>query len=167
LINASRVRRSLIAKGVKEQEMPLARYLSCVGGALLALLFIVDACFPEKPASIRPEVYPPVIRIHSDQKWPERIVYDTSVPTIVPTSIADAEAIVQAPEVVAEASTGAKDRAAFAMLRPVDEQLLSSNTKMRIVKPRHQVRIVRKRVPAPRLAMVRPVSSGWFGKSFW
>jgi len=147
--------------------MPLTRYLSCVGGVLLALLFIVDACFPRLPASVSANVYPPVIRIYSDQKWPERIVYDTSLPTIIPTSVAGAEVIVQPPEVAAEASTGAKDRAAFAMLRPVDEQLLSSNTKMRIVKPRHQVKIVRKRVPAPRLAMVRPVSSGWFGKGFW
>ena len=147
--------------------MPLARYFCCVGGVLFALLLILDAYVPKLPALAKAKVYPPVIRIYSEGKWPERIVYDTSVPTIVPTSIADAEAIVQAPEVVAEASTGAKDRAAFAMLRPVDEQLLSSNTKMRIVKPRHQVRIVRKRVPAPRLAMVRPVSSGWFGKSFW
>ena len=93
-------------------------------------------------------------------------MYDTSVPTIVPTSIADAEAIVPAPEVVAEASTGAKDRAAFAMLRPVDEQLLSSNTKMRIVKPRHQVRIVRKRVPAPRLAMAAPCRLAGSEKAF-
>ena len=145
--------------------MPLTRYLSCVGGVLLALLFIVDACFPRLPASVSANVYPPVIRIYSDQKWPERIVYDTSLPTIIPTSVAGAEVIVQPPEVAAEASTDVKD--AFAMLRPLGEQMQPSNAKKRVLKPRHQVKIVRKRVLAPTFAMARHPSFGWFGKSFW
>ncbi len=71
--------------------MPLARYFSFVGGVLLALLFILDACFPKLPVAAKAKVYLPVIRIYSDRKWPERIVYDTSLPTPVPTSIATTE----------------------------------------------------------------------------
>ena len=56
----------------------------------------------------------PVIRIHSDHKWPERIVYDTSLQTIVPAQIASTEAKVAAPEIVA--STAARE--AFAQLPP-------------------------------------------------
>src|SRR4051794_6292237 len=106
--------------------MPLARYFSVIGGVLLALLFILDACFTKLPASAKAKVYPPVIRIYSDQKWPERIVYDTSFPTIVPTSNSATEGIIQAPKVVAEASTDVKERASFAMLTPSGEQLQTS-----------------------------------------
>ena len=150
--------------------MPLARYFSCVGGVLLALLFILDACVPKLPASAKAKVYPPLIRIYSDRKWPERIVYDTSLPTIVPTSIARVEGIVQAPEISAETSIAATERAAFAMLTPSGEQLQTSNMQKRELKPRHQVKIVRKRAPPSRFAMARhPQFSpfGWFGRNFW
>ena len=150
--------------------MPLARYFSFVGAVLLALLFILDACFPKLPDAAKAKVYLPAIHIRSDLKWPERIVYDTSLPTIVPTSISTTERIIQAPVIVAEASTDAKERASFAMLTPSGEQLQTSDTKMRVLKPRHQVKIVRKRAPAPRFAMARHQQFGQFGwldKSFW
>ena len=62
--------------------MPLARYFYFVGGVLLALLFILDATLPTFPVvEEKAKANPPVIRIYSDRKWPERIVYDTSAPT--------------------------------------------------------------------------------------
>lgn len=70
--------------------MPLTRYFSYVGGVLLALLFILDACFPKLPIAARPKVYSPVIRIYSDRKWPDKIVYDTSLPTVVPVQVVSA-----------------------------------------------------------------------------
>ena len=133
-----RCHQALLAKGGVEQRMPLARYFSFVGGVLLALLFILDACFPKPPVAAKAKVYPPVIRIYSDRKWPERIVYDTSLPDdrsdlgrqLPKTSS-------RPPEIIAEASTGAKEREAFAMLPPSGERLQASNTKMRDLKPRH------------------------------
>jgi hypothetical protein len=147
--------------------MPLARYFFFVGGVLLALLFISDACYPRLPALAKAKIYPPVIRIYSDRKWPERIVYDTSLPTIVPTSIAGTEDTTQSREIVAEASTGAKERVAFAMLTPSGERLQTSNTKMRELKPRRQIKIVRRPAPAPRFAMARHLQFGWFGRDLW
>jgi hypothetical protein len=48
---------------------------------LLALLFIADACLPKLPAAkATTDAPPPAIRIHSERKWPERIVFDTSAP---------------------------------------------------------------------------------------
>ena len=65
--------------------MPLARYFLYVGGVLLTLVFILDACLTSKlPVIERSHANSPVIRIHSDRKWPERIVFDTTLPTIVP-----------------------------------------------------------------------------------
>ena len=150
--------------------MPLARYFYWVGGVLFVLLLILDAWVPKPPALAKAKVYPPVIRIYSEGKWPERIVYDTSLPTIVPAAVVATEDIIQPPEIIAEATTGASERAAFAMLTPSGERLQISNTKMRDLKPRHPVRIVRKRAPAPRFAMARHPqigSFGWFGRNYW
>jgi hypothetical protein len=150
-----------------EQRMPLMRYFYFVGGVLLALLFILDACFPKLPASAKAKVYPPVIRIYSDQKWPERIVYDTSLPTIVPTLTASTEPIIWVPQMIANDSAGARKWEALAMMPPSGEPLQASGAKMREPKPRHPIKIVRKRPPAPRIAMARPRPFGWFGQSFW
>jgi hypothetical protein len=163
----ARCHQRLLAKGDVEQRMPLARYFYFVGGVLLALLFILDAGFPKLPASAKAKVYPPVIRIYSDQKWPERIVYDTSLPTIVPTSMASSEITIRAPNKIADPSAGAGELEALAMLPSSGEQLRASTTKMREPRPRHPIRIVRKRVPAPRIAMARHVQFGWFGGNFW
>jgi hypothetical protein len=66
--------------------MPLARYFLFVGGTLLALLFALNAYIPS-PVGARVPVETidrPVVRIHSAQKLPERIVIDTSIATIIP-----------------------------------------------------------------------------------
>ena len=68
--------------------MPLARYFLYVGGVLFTLVFILDACLTKLAVSERSQVNSPVIRIHSDRKWPERIVFDTALPTIVPAPAA-------------------------------------------------------------------------------
>jgi hypothetical protein len=147
--------------------MPLARYCSLVGGVLLALLFILDACFPKLPAAAKAKVYPPVIRIHSDRKLPERIVYDTSLPTIVPITLATAEKIVEAPETVAEASSNMKEREAFAMLPSSPDRSQAPRVKVQEPKPRLHIKIARKRAPAPRVVMARHLQFGWFDRGFW
>jgi hypothetical protein len=147
--------------------MPLARYFCFVGGVLLALLFVLDASFPKRPVETKAKVYLPVIRIYSDRKWPERIVYDTSLPTIVPNSIATTEGIIRASEPIAAASAGAKEREAFAMLPSSVDQLQVSNAKMPELKPQHHRKVARRRAPAPRVAMVRHLQFGWFGGNFW
>jgi hypothetical protein len=107
-----------------EQRMPLARYFLCVGGVLLALLFIVDAYLPKFPVAAKATANSPVIRILSDRKWPERIVYDTSLPTIIPAQVAGTELGVHAPAMIAGASLGARERAAFAQLPSSDAREL-------------------------------------------
>jgi hypothetical protein len=60
------------------------------------LLFIADFCLPKSPVAERASIDLPAIRIHSDRKWPDRIVFDTSLPTIVPAQPANAETSVPA-----------------------------------------------------------------------
>jgi hypothetical protein len=63
--------------------MPLLAYLWKGGAALFSLLFVVDYCVPRTPIPEQAPADRAAIRIHSDRKWPERIVFDTRWPTIV------------------------------------------------------------------------------------
>ena len=94
--------------------MPLARYFSFVGGVLLALLFVLDAYLPRVPVHERADADVPVIRIHTDRKWPERVVFDTSVPTIVPARIASSEPSIPPSETASDVSVEARGREALA-----------------------------------------------------
>jgi hypothetical protein len=65
--------------------MPLMRYFGFVGSALLLLLFGLDWYLPQPVVEpVRAVTDKPVIRISSIEKLPERVVIDTSLPTIVP-----------------------------------------------------------------------------------
>ena len=67
-------------------KVPIGRYMAFVGSLLLAMLFIADWLLPMGPTQsvTSGEANKPTIRIKSaDHKWPERIAFDTSAPTIV------------------------------------------------------------------------------------
>jgi hypothetical protein len=104
--------------------MPVLRYFMFVGAALVALLFVVGAELPASPAVEAANAAPDLstIRIHSDRKWPERVVFDTSAPRIVaaPTQTASVTPAIATPERVAEVSTKVTARDAFAQLTPAD-----------------------------------------------
>jgi hypothetical protein len=95
--------------------MPLGRYFVFAGSVLLALLFLAEWYIPQTATTrARAEVDRSIIRLHSRHKWPERIVIDTSLPTIVPAPARMAEAPpVEAP-IIARSP-----REAFALLAPV------------------------------------------------
>jgi hypothetical protein len=129
--------------------MPLMRYFLYVGAALLVLLFVAGGAFPTLPVTPAAETTDtaadlPTIRIHTDRKWPERVVFDTSAPTIVPvqTQIAKNEAGVAAPATVADASTKVAARDAFAELVPAD-------LKKPTPKPQQKRKVAKRRVAPP------------------
>ena len=142
--------------------MPLARYFFYVGGVLLALLFIADAYLPKLPVAHRVDKESYSIRIHSDQKWPERVVYDTSLPTRTPPQVARTEQRAAAPATIASA----KEQEAFGQLPPSDaKQLQSSDSKRREPKLPHQRKITKRHAPAPVLLVARQRPFGWF--AYW
>jgi hypothetical protein len=102
--------------------MPLVRYFFFVGGALLALLFVFDAYAPPLAVADRTEAAAdfPVIRINSDRKWPEPVIFDTSMPAIIPAQLATAGADVPTPTTIAAVSAGGRVRDAFAQFSPAD-----------------------------------------------
>jgi hypothetical protein len=90
--------------------MPLARYFLFVGGVLLALIWFCNAYLPEPVQSAAAsDTVRPVVRIHSAQKLPERIVIDTSIPTIIPPPTAVAEVQVKSPALDALAQVAPAD----------------------------------------------------------
>ena len=65
--------------------MPIRRYITWVGTSLLALLFLADWLLPNSLPEPTPDATAkPVIRIASVQQPPERVVIDTTQPTIIP-----------------------------------------------------------------------------------
>jgi hypothetical protein len=104
--------------------MPVLRYFMFVGAALLALLFVVGMAMPPAPSVDAANGAPDLstIRIHSDRKWPERVVFDTSAPRIVPApaQTASLAPAVAAPQQVADALTKVTARDAFAQAAPTD-----------------------------------------------
>ena len=130
--------------------MPVLRYFLFVGGALLALLLGSNALLPQVPAtdSLASSAELPTIRIHSDRKWPERVVFDTSQPTIAPVKVAKADVPVAA-SAVSVASPKARVREAFAQW-PLSEQVPA-------VAPVEPKKPEVKPQPRRKLAKARPV----------
>jgi len=103
--------------------MSLAGYFRNVGAALLALLWIADFYGSRPPVAQNTTVDQPTIRIHSDQKWPERVVFDTSTPiasTRQAASNRNIEASLAAAAWPASSAATAKPGDAFAMMPRTD-----------------------------------------------
>jgi hypothetical protein len=142
--------------------MPVARYFLFVGGVLLALLYGLDAVLPKLPAADQSEaaVDLPVIRIHTDRKWPERVVFDTSVPTFIPEQLAKTEAVIPAPANVTDASTTARVREAFAQLPP-------AYPKRPEQKPQPKRKAAKNRLPPPMVVVAQQPRLGFFANNTW
>ena len=138
--------------------MPIFRYFMFVGGALLALLFAADFVLPVSPSaqSVGSASYDqPLIRIRSDRHLPDRVVLDTSQPTIA--APVTKTAAVAAPQPTAQAdpladiSAKARVRETFAQFTPKTD---TATAKKADAKPQAQApvqpkrRVVRAR-PAP------------------
>jgi hypothetical protein len=157
--------------------MPLVRYFFFVGGVLLALLFISDAYLPKSPAaeSDSAGVDKSIIRIHSDRKWPERVVFDTSRPTEVPAQIASVAASATTQKTVADMSTATRTREAFAQL-PLDPKPAQSAAGAKPersaaikpeAKPQPKRKIAKRRAAPPMVLVAQQPQFGFFGNNTW
>lgn len=150
--------------------MPLLRYFVFVGGALLALLFVSSAYLPKMPDEVRADsgFDRSIIRIHSERKWPERIVFDTNQPTIVPPQPAITTASVQAPASVGDASAKARVREAFAELPSPDRTQAQLSDLKKPEKPVQRKRKIAKRRPGPPVMLVaQQPQFSLFGNNTW
>jgi hypothetical protein len=140
--------------------MPLARYFVFVGGALMALLFAFDFFSPKAAADSGTHsagtVDRSTLRIRSEQKWPDRIVLDTTQPTVAPQAAAappTVQAALPGPEPAPEMTAKARVRETFAQFVPVEPK-------------KDTVAKKRKTAKAPGQPM-RVARSSFFGPSAW
>jgi hypothetical protein len=131
-----------------------------LGVTLLALLFISEPYLPKLPVANGGDSRSAIIRIHSDQKWPERIDFDASLLTLPPAQIANIEANVAAPKIVASTT----EREAFAQLQPSSPPSVVTKSKLKL--PR-QHKIANRRAAPPPLFATRQVQFGWLGNRIW
>jgi hypothetical protein len=150
--------------------MPVARYFLFVGGVLLALLLAIDALVPQQTVAASqsaPSIDKTVVRIRSDQKPPERVVYDTNLPTVVPPSAVMAQVAVapSAAPASADATAQARVRETFAQFVPAEAKKPEGQRKRKIAKPRPAAPM---QFAQPRQVRVAQQSQfGFFGGSNW
>ena len=145
--------------------MPLARYFIYVGGTLLLLLFIANFSLPKPAASERANEETYLIRIHSDQKWPDRVVFDTSAPAVTSAHPMKTERGEPAPAIVADGPASARD--AFAQLpQSKTSDVQPSDPGATRPKPRRQ-HVARRRTPPPARLAWRQPQFGWFDQRIW
>jgi hypothetical protein len=149
--------------------MPLARYFALVGGALLALLFVSEAYFPKLPDSrVGSEVDKSIIRIHSDRKWPERIVFDTTQPTFIPARAAQNTELLASAPPAAELPVRESARDSFAQLQSSDRRQAQISEPKKVEKKLVRKRMIAKRRTAPPMMLAQqPPQFGFFGQSTW
>jgi hypothetical protein len=154
--------------------MPVARYFLFVGGVLLALLLAIDALFPQQAVVASrgaSSVDKTVVRIRSDQKPPERVVYDTSLPTIVPppalTAQATAPVVPPSAPAVAAAAAQARVRETFAQFVPAEakkpEPQVQRKRKVAKSRPAPPMQIAQQ----PQMRVAQQSHFGFFGGSNW
>src|SRR5260370_1135015 len=85
--------------------MPLFAYFSCVGGVLVVFLYLSDAYWSSPRDIFRQGETNFSIKIESNYPKPELVVFDTSIPTVVPPRRAQLDA---APPVQPVANTFAR-----------------------------------------------------------
>jgi hypothetical protein len=141
---------------------PFARYFVFVGGALMALLIAFDLFSPKAAADIGIQsgnVDKSIVRIKSEQKWPERIVFDTTRPTVAPKAVQTAQAPA-APEPAPEFTAGARVRETFAQFVPVEPKKPEATA----AKKR---KVAKTGIGQPHQPLQFAQQRGFFGTSTW
>ncbi|MGH6642926.1 MAG: hypothetical protein ACRED3_09545 [Bradyrhizobium sp.] len=145
--------------------MPVARYFLFVGGVLLALLFALDAFAPQQVAvasNSAPPIDKTVVRIRSDQKLPDRVVYDMSLPTIVPPAAQTQVAAAPAGPIV-DINAQARVRDSFAQFVPAEAKKLEKQHEPQAPRKR---KIAKVRSAQP-MRVAQQQHFGFFGNNTW
>lgn len=144
--------------------MLYVRFLAGAGGVLLALMLVANAYLPQSaaPASTGDDTHP-TIRINSTRKGPERVVFDTSLPTTAaPASptVPDAAPPPPAPtrEAFAQMPDEPSERGAGTAAKPV------TDARPPAPRPAHR-HVARRGVEPPVAPQQRQFAGGFF--PFW
>ena len=145
--------------------MPVARYFLFVGGVLLALLFALDAFAPQQVAvasNSTPSIDKTVVRIRSDQKLPERVVYDMSLPTIVPP-VAQTQIAAAPVAPLVDTNAQARVRDTFAQFVPAEAKKLEKHIEPQAPRKR---KVAKARSAQPPMRFAQQQHFGFFGSTW-
>ena len=141
--------------------MPLGRYFAFAGSLLLALMFAAPWYMPQLPVTPARVEYDKGIRIESRHRWPQKIVFDTSLPIIVPpAAIAELTPNLTPPVASNPAPEARSPRDAFALAERATlqaEPLPSTVARKPVKRPQQRTRSARA-IPAP---VAREVPAGF------
>jgi hypothetical protein len=147
--------------------MPLARYFLWVGSVLLALFLIADACLPRLPDSkATTDARPRVVHVYSEQKWPERIVFDTSAP--MPRVATAANSVEVNP--AQQSATAIPDRAREALAQLQTSDVVPGTIggpKKQEARMQRQQKVARRHVTRPPFRRGWQPQYAWFGGRMW
>jgi hypothetical protein len=144
--------------------MPLvARYFVYVGGVLLALLFVIDACLPKLPVVEASDSHMPVIRIYAQRQGPGPIVFDTNA--VVPAAPVVAAASVPRPAAVSDTTSSVRD--ALALASPPDTAKVQPADAKKAEGKQPPSRKVARRHTAPQHLAAPQPQFAWFGPRMW
>ena len=115
------------------------------------MLFLADSYFPRPDVSFGREskVDKTVIRLTSAQKWPDKVVYDTRLPTIVPSSSINASISISKIEETPAPPASASVHQAFAKMAtiaPASERALV-HAKRKVKRKSAEARLLAYREP--------------------
>jgi len=151
--------------------MPVAGYFRNVGAALFALLMIADFYLPKPPVTHTGSSDPAIIRIHSDQKWPEPVVFDTTKAVIAaaPSPLdGDAPAPPAAREMSTNRAGASAARDALALMPSQDlRRVASVEQRNRRVTAKRAARSTRKHLQPQIVLAARQGQFAWFGFRHW
>jgi hypothetical protein len=148
--------------------MPLLRYFLFAGGVLLALLLLSDTYLPKSPMPESAAADLSMIRIRSAQKWPERLVFDTSGAAVAAIQIAKTDSPVAAPAVIAEATAKPRVREAFAQLPPPEPKLLEpSEPRKPQARLQPKRKVAKRRLAPPMVLVAQQPQLGFFASRIW
>ena len=144
--------------------MPLGRYFLLMGGALLIVLLVAGAYLPSLPVVEQVETRQTKIRIHSEKKLPERVVFDTSMPAVThPADPMTAETDPPSSPPSAD-DLSAKARQAFASLQSSDKPKVAELKRPEFKTSPSRRSETRKLAPTPRkIRLARQPQFDWFG----
>jgi len=149
--------------------MPLLRYFAYVGGVLFALLLVANSYLPKVRVVESSGPRLPVIHLYAERRGPERIVFDTSAPSINPAAPGQAASADKGRPAQA-ANVSSKVRDAFAELPPSEASAVQpADAKKVEAKPPPRKSARRHTAPPMRLVYRQPQFGGWFGpqQRFW
>jgi hypothetical protein len=154
-------RRHIVANARNVNVVPVARYFLYVGSVLVALLFVANWMWPSS-APVQAQdgaAEGPIARIHSAQKWPDKIEFDTSKPTVV-LPLAPVVAATVPPEPATVTTAAASPLDARAEVKP-NVQPAPAPQRKRLAKVHHRSPRQDPRQPTLTWADANPMARSW------